>query len=42
MIDELAPAVKQDIGSGITYLIYLAAAISLIIVTIFLLNRKKV
>jgi lactate permease len=42
MIDELAPAVKQDIGSGITYLVYLAAAISLIIVTIFLLNRKKV
>jgi lactate permease len=42
MIDELAPAVKQDIGSGITYLIYLAAAIMLIIPTVVFLNRKKV
>jgi lactate permease len=42
MIDELAPAVKQDIGSGITYLIYLAAAIMLIISTVVFLNRKKV
>ncbi len=42
IIDELAPVVKQDISSGVTYLIYLAAAIALIILSIILLNRKKV
>lgn len=41
VIDELAPVVKQDISSGIIYLIYLAAAIVLIVMTVFLLNRNK-
>lgn len=42
IIDELAPAIKQDISSGITYLIYLAAAIAVIILIVFLLNRKRI
>jgi lactate permease len=41
IIDELAPAAKQDIGSGINYLLYLAAAIILIVMTVFFLNRKR-
>jgi lactate permease len=42
IIDELAPVVKQDISSGITYLIYLAATIVLIVMMVFFLNRKRV
>jgi lactate permease len=42
VIDELAPAVKQDVSSGIAYLIYLASAIVLIVMTVFFLNRRKI
>jgi lactate permease len=42
IIDELAPVIKQDVGSGVTYLVYLALAILFIISTVILLNREKV
>jgi lactate permease len=42
IIDELAPAVTQDISSGVTYLVYLLASIFLIVLTVLFLNRKKI
>ena len=39
--DEVIPAAKASLFSGFTYLIYLSVAILIIIVSVFLMNRKK-
>jgi lactate permease len=40
--DELITAAHASVVSGFTYLIYLSVAIFIIILTVFLLNRRKV
>jgi lactate permease len=41
IVDEVIPVAKASLYSGFTYLIYLSAAILIIILSVFLMNRKR-